>query len=141
MSSALTFCLASALSCCVSASVHGRVISPSARAAARVLTGLLGLRFFGRTWGPSSFPGQPLCLKTLPVGMERLLIGLVLSHCLFGLDFAECLPRFALCFGGRFESFNFARCLCHFFTFSPSSTRRRMASDVLAESFHIERFR
>src|ERR1700752_519686 len=60
---------------------------------------LFGLGFFGRDWRPSSFLREPLRLKTLPVCMECLLIGLILIQCLFGIALAESLalraPRLA----------------------------------------------
>src|SRR5262245_33502178 len=98
-----------------------------------ILTRLLGLGFLGCDWRPGSFPRQSLCLETLPVCMERLLSGLVLSHCLFGIDLAECLTRFAFRFSHWLESFKRARCLCHFFTLSPDL-------DQAADGFNHQRW-
>src|ERR1700746_1800358 len=79
-----------------------------------VLTSLLlGLGSLSRDWRPGSLPRQPLCLETLPVCVECFLSDLVLSHCLFGLDLAKCVTRFALHFGDRLMWSKFARCLCH----------------------------
>jgi hypothetical protein len=58
----------------------------------------------------------------------------VLRHCLLGIDLAKRLTRIALGFGGRLGWLNPARRLCHFFTFSPSSTSRRMASERVGSS-------
>ena len=52
----------------------------------------------------------------------------MLSHCLLGIDLAKCLTRIALGLGELFGWLNRARRLCHFFTFIPSSTSRRIAS-------------
>src|SRR6266850_646237 len=79
-----------------------------------------GFGFRGR--GPRSLPCEPFCLQTLTVVRECLLRDLVLSHCLLGIDLAKCLTRIALGFGGR---------LCHFFTFSPSSTASRASLSAL----------
>jgi hypothetical protein len=40
---------------------------------------------------------------------------------------SKCLTRIALGFGDLFGWLNLARRLCHFFAFSPSATRRRIA--------------
>src|SRR6202140_3535304 len=73
---------------------------------------------------------QPLGLEPLAIVGKRLLRDVVLSHCLFGINLAKCLARIALRFGDPLGcGFKLARCLCHFFAFSPSSTRRRMASE------------
>src|SRR5438876_128620 len=90
----------------------------------------LRLGAFGfRGRGPRSLPGEPLCLQTLTVVREGLLRDLVLSQCLLGIDLAKCLTRIALGFGGRLWWLKPARRLCHFFAFSPISTRRRNASE------------
>src|SRR3954447_14264214 len=80
-----------------------------------------GFAFRGR--GRRSLSCEPFFLQTLTVVRECLLRDLVLSHCLPGVNWTKCLTRIALGFGGRF---------CHFFTFSPSSTSRRMASGYLS---------
>jgi hypothetical protein len=64
-------------------------------------------------------PRQTLGLEPLPVGRKCLLFDLVLSRCLFGIEFAKCLTRIALRFADRLRWFKLARCLCHFFTFQP----------------------
>jgi hypothetical protein len=46
-----------------------------------------------------------------------------------GIDLAKCLTRIALGLGELFGWLNRARRLCHFFTFIPSSTSRRIASN------------
>jgi len=69
--------------------------------------------------------------------MECLLRNLVLSHRLFGIDFAKCLMRIALRFGDWFGWFKLARCLCHLFTLS-ASYRRRMASLEAAHDLGVE---
>ena len=86
-----------------------------------------GFGFRGR-WR-RSLPCEPFCLQTLTVVRESLLRDLVLSHCLLGIDLAKRLTRIALGFGGRLGWLKPARRLCHFFTFSRSSTNRQMASN------------
>jgi len=49
---------------------------------------LLCLGFLGRDRRPGGLSRQPLGLEPLPVGRKCLLCNLVLSHCLFGIDFA-----------------------------------------------------
>src|ERR1700681_4274471 len=63
---------------------------------------------------------QPLGLEPLAIVGKCLLRDLVLSHCLLGINLAKCLARIALRFGDRLAWFKLARCLCHFFAFSPS---------------------
>ena len=87
---------------------------------------LLGLGFLSRGRRPGGLPRQPLGLEPLAIGMECLLCNFVLSHCLFGIDFAKCLMRIALRFSDWLGWFKLARRLCHFFTLGPSY-RRRMA--------------
>jgi hypothetical protein len=74
----------------------------------------------GRDRRPGALPRQPLGLEPLPVGRKCLLCNLMLSHCLFGIDFAKCLTGIAFHFGDWLGSFKLALCLCHFFAFSPS---------------------
>src|ERR1035437_5063091 len=81
------------------------------------------------------FARQPLGLEPLAIVGKCLLRDLVLSHCLFGINLAKCLARIALRFGARLGWFKLARCLCHFFAFRPSSTRRRMASERVTSCF------
>jgi hypothetical protein len=105
--------------------IHFHTLSPAIVA---LFALLLGLGFLRCDLHPSRLPRQPLGLDPLPVCMECLLNDLVLSHRLFGIDLAKCLTGIALRFGDWLPWFKLARCLCHFFTFSPNSTRRRMAS-------------
>src|SRR4029077_8331963 len=90
-----------------------------------LLLGLSFIRYDRRH--PGGLPRQPLGLEPLSVGRKCLLCNLVLSHCLSGIDLAKRLTGFALRFADWLGWFKFARCFCHFF--SPSSTRRRMASE------------
>src|SRR6202140_5871 len=65
---------------------------------------------------------QPLGLEPLAIVGKRLLRDVVLSHCLSGINLAKCLARIALRFGDPLGcGFKLARCLCHFFAFSPAA--------------------
>ena len=84
---------------------------------------LLGLGFLNRGRRPGGSRVSRSPLEPLAVGGKCLLCNLVLSHCLFGIDFAKCFTRIALHFGDWLGWFKLARCRCHFFTLSPSYRR------------------